>query len=40
LIVNILLTILSYWTLLINNVQQRIPGHGKKGNADASEQTK
>ena len=38
LIVNILLTILSYWTLYINIVQQRIPGHGKRGNADASDQ--
>lgn len=39
-IVNLLLTILSYCTLYINNVQKRIPGHGKRGNADASNQTK
>lgn len=40
LIVNLLLTILSYWTLYINNIQKRIPGQGKRGNADASKQTK
>lgn len=38
LIVNLLLMILSYWTLYINKVQQRIPGHGKRRNANASDQ--
>ncbi len=40
LFVNIGLTILSFGTLYVMNSQQRIPGHGKRRNADASDQTK